>query len=211
MIEQMIFRITKAKDVEILAKESEDTIIFKNLSLDALIEILKQEIASKSRIEKETLQLLHPQIIALGQRSCLIKQEEHEKIVTFKDKAYKIKMANSVYFMEFEFKKEIFVQSIVAFSYKLWEQENTKLFKYPMPNMLYDNKICIGSAPRVIKDHNYVEALEKIIFTQYTHQTFDDVKGFKNTVAWFEHLEKNEFPYDLLIPLNRELKSELKG
>ena len=74
---------------------------------------------------------------------------------------------------------------------------------------MYLNRICMGSAPRDIDPQNYKSALENVIYTQYTHDWVDDIKSFRNTAAYFEYLEKNSFPYNLLSPLNCNLSKVL--
>ena len=74
-----------------------------------------------------------------------------------------------------------------------------------MPNELSGNKICIGSAKREIVDSNYIEALERIIATSYTHRHFSGVKGFSDSKKWFDYLSKKQFPYKLMRSLNKKL------
>lgn len=154
--------------------------------------------------------LLHSSIIGASDDfgSILINQPEHIRIVTYKDKAYKIHFPNALYIM---YQNAGTVDSIKAFAYKQFDGTNTKLYRYPMPNMLGNNMICIGSAPRKISDCDYIKALENIIFTQYTHNTVNDIKSFKNTVDYFAYLSANEFPYHLLITDNKTLKDIVNG
>ena len=76
-----------------------------------------------------------------------------------------------------------------------------------MPNELYGNKICLGTANLTIDDNDYVAALERVIFAEYTHTTFSGISGFTDTLRYFEYLSKNEFPYKLLKSLNKTLRT----
>ena len=75
-----------------------------------------------------------------------------------------------------------------------------------MPNVLVENRMCIGTADRTIKDGDVEGALNKIIATPYSHNTFNGINGFSSTIKYFEYLEDNPFPYKLLKKLNRKLK-----
>lgn len=154
--------------------------------------------------------LLNPSVIGASAdfSSILINQPEHVRIVTYKDKAYKIHFPNALYIM---YQNSSVVNGIKAFAYKHFDGMETKLYRYPMPNMLSDNMICIGSAPRKISDCDYVKALENIIFTQYTHDTVNNIRSFKSTVDYFTYLSANVFPYHLLIADNKTLKDIANG
>lgn len=146
------------------------------------------------------------QIIAIGNECVVIKQEETKKIVTFEGKAYKINFPNAIYIIEHE---NEMITGIEAFAFKKYEGLNTKLFRYPLPNMLTGNKICMGSAPKKIKHGNFEKALEAIIFTQYTHRQVDNIKSFSSTKKYFEYIEKKDFPYKLLIPDGNKLRDKI--
>ena len=118
-------------------------------------------------------------------------------------KSYKINFPNAIYIIKFSNNK---VNDIYAYSYAEYLGSETQLYEYPMPNELSGNKICMGSAKREIIDSNYIEALERIIATSYTHRTFSGIKGFSNSEKWFEYLSKNKFPYKLMRSLNKKLK-----
>lgn len=200
---QIILRVTDTSDdAEMLTFDATSKReYFKTVSLTEVFKAIKNVV--KDRINtREKLHLLHPEIIALNKSRVMIKQSERKRIVTYEDKAFHISFPNALYIMQFEENK---ITNIDAFAYKEWNFEQTKLYGYPFPNMLHGNRICIGSAPREIENQDYVKALENVIFTRYSHRTVDNVKSFKDTIQYFEFLEKNDFPYDLLIDLNNNL------
>lgn len=190
------------KDVQICSK-SNGEVIFKNISLNKLMDLLIQE-GMKYDDEKKDMVLLDHQIIGVGRNYVVINQPECRKIVTYIDTgSYRINFPNAIYIMHFYGNK---IQDIQAFSYIEYKGLDTNLYEYPMPNELSGNKICMGSADRKIVNQDYTDALERIIATQYTHSHFSGVKGFSDTVKWFEYLQKNKFPYKLLRKLNMQLK-----
>lgn len=198
------FNSRSEADAEICIKKGND-FIFKKLSLKKLLEILNAQVRDECKNEK--IKLLDSQIIALGSNYVAINQPGHKKIVTLRyddfSKSYKINFPNSIYIIKFSNNK---VNDIYAYSYVEYLGTETQLFEYPLPNELSGNKICIGSAKREIIDGNYIEALERIIATSYTHRNFSGIKGFSNSKKWFEYLSKNEFPYKLMRSLNKKLE-----
>lgn len=199
---QLIVKFDNQRTDAQLCSKINDEIIFKDVSMDTLINLLINEFASSDKDEK--IKLFDNQIIAKETRYVAINQPEHKKIVFFADKgSYKINFPNSIYIMLFDRNK---IRKIKAFSYKEYKGLETELYEYPMPNMLGDNNICLGSSIKEIKDNDYVGALERVIATQYTHTHFSGAKGFSNSIKWFEYLEKNPFPYKLLKSLNYTLK-----
>lgn len=200
---QIIVKFDSSKrDVQICSK-SNDEIIFKNISLNKLMELLIQEGMQYDDNTKE-ISLLDQQIIAAGKNYVVINQPECRKIVTYIDTgSYRINFPNAIYILHFYGNT---IQDIQAFSYIEYKGLDTNLYEYPMPNELSGNKICMGSADKKIVNQDYTGALERIIATQYTHSHFSGVKGFSDTVKWFEYLQKNKFPYKLLRKLNMQLK-----
>ena len=158
--------------------------------------------------------LLNPQIIAIDEHYAVIKQEGKKRIVNYAESSsgkmlvYNINFPNAIYIVYFNHEK---VGSIECYAYKEYKAEETELYEYPMPNELSGNKMCIGNAERKINDKDIVGALERIIFTPYSHSTFSGMNGFSITKTYFEYLESNEFPYKLMKPLNKKLKDVLKG
>lgn len=205
---QIILRVTDSSDdAEMLTFDAvTNREYFKTVSLTEVFKAIKNVV--KDRVNtREKLHLLHPEIIALNKNRVMIKQSERKRIVTYEDKAFHIHFPNSVYIMYFDEKK---ISNIEAYTYLAWNEESTQLYAYPFPNMLSGNRVCIGSAPREIQDQNYVHALENVIFTRYSHRTVDNIKSFKDTIKYFEYLEKNDFPYELLIDLKKELREVMR-
>lgn len=201
---QLIVKFDSQKYDAQLCSKVNNEIVFKNVSMEALINMLVNEFDTSKDDMLENIKLLDEQIIAKSNRYVAIKQPECKKIVFFEGKgSYKINFPNCIYIMLLNRNK---IVEIKAFAYKEYKGLDTELYEYPMPNMLYDNNICLGSAIRDINDEDYISALERVIATQYTHTHFSGVKGFTNSIKWFEYLEKNPFPYKLLKPLNYTLK-----
>ena len=198
------FNSKSETDAEICIKKGCD-FTFKKVSLKKLLEILNTQLKVESNGEK--IKLLDRQIIALGSNYVVINQPGHKKIVTLNyenfSKSYKIHFPNAIYIIKFSNNK---VNDIYAYSYAEYLGSETKLYEYPMPNEVSGNKICIGSAKRDIIDGNYIEALERIIATSYTHRYFSGIKGFSDSKKWFEYLSKNDFPYKLVRSLNKKLE-----
>lgn len=197
------FNSRSEADAEICIKKGCD-FTFKKVSLKKILEILNTQLKVESKGEK--IKLLDRQIIAIGNNYVVINQPGHKKIVTLRyddfSKSYKINFPNSIYIIKFSNNK---VNDIYAYSYVEYLGTETQLFEYPLPNELLGNEICIGSAKRDIIDDNYIEALERIIATSYTHRTFSGIKGFSSSEKWFEYLSKNDFPYKLMRSLNKKL------
>lgn len=199
---QLIVKFDNQREDVQLCSKVNDEIIFKNVSMEALMDLLIKNFTTEG--QSEEIRLLDEQIIAKEKRYVAIKQPECKKIVFFEGKgSYKINFPNSIYIILFHVDK---IKKIKAFAYKEYKGEDTELYEYPMPNMLGDNEICMGNSIKKIRDNDYVGALERVIATQYTHMHFSGIKGFSNSIKWFEYLEKNPFPYKLLKPLNYTLE-----
>lgn len=187
---------------------------FKKIEKKEFCKIIRESFEEKEEIKKN-LQLIDPQIIAIDEYFAVIKQEGKKKIVNHAENGrnsnihvYNIHFPNAIYIVHISEKK---VRKIECYSYKEYMGEETELYEYPMPNELIRNEMCIGSAERKIVDNDIVGALERIIFTPYSHDTFSGMNGFSKTKTYFEYLETNEFPYKLMKPLNLKLKDVLKG
>lgn len=204
-MKQLIVRINDLNsDAEILEYDNvRKREYFSAIQIEDLIEKLETFAENRNqKHRKKDIILYSNQIIGIGNNCVVIMQKGHKRIVTYENTAYNISFPNSIYIMAY---KSNNVDSIFAYCFKEFKGKNTELYKYAMPNMLTENKICMGSAPRKIEKKDYVKALEKIIFTQYTHGHTDNIKSFKETKKYFEYLSMNEFPYDLLIKFNKTL------
>jgi len=206
-LKQIIFRAdTVSEDIEVLKVDENGNEYFSAIDIQSLMDKLKKMKPIATDNKRQKLIFLDDQYIAFNDKCVVINQQEHKRIVTYQNKAYNILFPNSIYFIDYVDGK---IKNIEAYSYKEYEGKETELFKYPMPNMLTENRICIGSAPRSIVNNDYVKALENIIFTQYTHSHVDNIKSFKETIKYFEYLSSNKFPYDLLISTRYKLKDIL--
>ena len=199
---QMILRIVGKNDPEILFKNADGSEIFRKIDMNELWLIIKNHQYSSQKIIERPVMIEHKNIIAYSANAVGIIQTEQKKIVTFQNKAYNILFPNCFYIIEHDGSK---VTELHAFAFEKYEGVNTSLYAYPMPNMLDNNAICMGSANRLIRG-NYLQALENIIFAEFTHSTVNNVKSFKDTGTYFEYLEHNPFPYHLLMPLQKTIR-----
>lgn len=201
---EMIVRFKTGKaDAELCIRQG-GKIIFKNLSVKKLTEILEDDYASFGSHGRKSIEILDKQIVGCGKNYVVINQPERKKIVTFAEKgSYKISFPNALYILQYGKRN---IKNIKAFAYVEYKGADTELYEYPMPNELSGNDICLGSADRSIKENDYIGALEKIIATPYTHTRFSGIRGFTDSLKWFEYLQKNKFPYKLLRPLKLKLK-----
>ena len=212
-MKEIIARINSVNDyVELAYKENENETIFKKMDSDKYVELINNTLKKDTNHHVKKLKLLDQQIIAIDEHYVVVKQEGSKKIVTYssgdKIETYKINFPNAIYIVQIYTEK---IERIECYAYKSYKAEETELFEYPMPNELTQNLMCIGTADRTIKDGNVIEALERIIFTPYSHSTFSGMNGFSNTVKYFEYLEKNKFPYKFMKPLRKKLKDVLEG
>jgi hypothetical protein len=200
-MKEVIMRFSNVHpDVELCIKRNKK-IIFKKLSIDEVMMLINQ--CASQTIFSRKVNLLSQNIIGMGPGYTVIKQEGHIQYVTFNTTTYKIDFPNSIYVVKHDGKK---IKSIQNYRYKKYEGGNTELYDYAMPNVLQGNMLCIGSADRTIRNNDIEGALNKIIATPYSHATFNGINGFSTTVAYFEYLEANPFPYKLLRKLNKKLK-----
>lgn len=204
-MKQLIIRIDDTKDdAEVLESNEYDEEVFTSISKSKLLNILNTEFHQDD--EKEDYTFVSDGLIAFSDNSYVIRQPEHKRIVIYEGIGYKITFPNSIYIIIASGNR---IKKIKAFAYKEYKGTETELYRYPMPNMLSGNAICMGSAKRDIENRNVLNALENIIYAEYTHSTFDDLKSFRNTQEYFEYLIDNPFPYDLMIPVNYTLGKEL--
>ena len=217
MKKELILKIDDSNDdVEICSREN-NQISYKAIKKNELVKLLKKYCIDEKPIQRKDIVMLDEQIIGMGSSSVLINQKQHQRIVTLaiyaeKTFAFKINMPNALYILQYhDANGERKITNIEAYSYKKFNGDKTVLFEYPMPNEIYGNAICIGTAPRLISDCNYVDALDQVIFTSYTHANLSSVNGFTNSLKWFEYLSENEFPYKMLKPLKKKLKDILHG
>lgn len=208
---EVIARINSLVDyVDIAIKDDHGEAMFKKIAKEEYVKIVNETLKDNSAFVKKNIKLLNQQIIAINEHFAVVRQEGSKKIVTYSinGEAYKINFPNAIYIIEISGAK---IRGIECYAYKEYKGEETELYEYPMPNELSGNHMCIGNADRSIKDNDIVGALEKIIFTPYSHTTFSGMNGFSNTQKYFEYLEKNEFPYKLMKSLRKKLGDVLHG
>lgn len=209
-MKEMIIRISETKnDVDVLTVNSKKQEIFSSLSKEKFMDILTSEfvINDESNLHK-SMTFCDDRIIAFNGNEILIKQDDHKRVVLYNNKAYKISFPNSLYLLCHSGDKIVY---ICAYCFKEYKGLQTDLYRYPMPNMLHSNRICMGSADTRIQNKDFFQALENVIYAEYTHNTFSDLKSFKNTEEYFNYLTENEFPYNYLIPLNINLANIIYG
>ena len=61
-----------------------------------------------------------------------------------------------------------------------------------MPNMTGSDHMCIGTADRNIIDGNVIDAVERIVDAEYTHDHVDNLKEQTSTLKWFRHLRNHK-------------------
>lgn len=215
---ELIARInSESNAVEIALKENgRNEPLFKKIDIQEFCKIIRKSFERKAEDNAPTknIVLLNQQIIAIDEHYAVIRQAGKKRIVNYAESSsgkmlvYNINFPNAIYIVYFNHEK---VGSIECYAYKEYKAEETELYEYPMPNELSGNKMCIGNAERKIIDKDIVGALERIIFTPYSHPTFSGMNGFSKTKVYFEYLETNEFPYKLMKSLNKKLKDVLKG
>lgn len=212
-MEELIVKIsTTSKDVEILYNN-----LVMNYQLEKMISLAKfseliNKVIGDERKENAIKPILFDEFI-IGYNAVnfeevyLIKQPEHQRYITYSfDKengGMKINFPNSVYVV---FVNENKIKKIQAFMYDKWMGVNTTLYKYAMPNMLTENRICLGNADIEIHNNKLMDALEKIIYSPYSHNHVNNIKGFKNTLSYFEYLKKNNLNAKYLIPTELIIK-----
>ena len=207
---EMIIRMNSLDDVVEVAQKDivDDLITFKKLDLDRFYEMIRTFYKNKKGNVKREISLLEDGIISLNERYCIVNQPESKKKVSLllNDDLtlYNINFPNSLYVIEHDDMKKII--SIECYSYREYKGEETELFEYAMPNELSGNKMCMGNAPRTIENKKIVEALNRIVYIPYSHDTFQGLYGFTYSKNYFEYLENNPFPYDKMRELNRKLK-----
>lgn len=215
MNRETIIRLTEeSEDVEYAQIDNLGNMSFKKIATKEFIKMVNTLFNKKtSRIDKN-ISLLDNGVIGRDEYHILINQPGHAKIVTYaigkEIKTYKINFPNCLYIVQHDLEMKKIVD-IECYAYKEFKGENTQLFEYPMPNELTGNRMCIGNANRSIKKGKFIDTLESIIFTPYTHSSFSGINGFSQTEIYFEYLEKNEFPYKMMKPLKKKLRDVLHG
>lgn len=203
MSEMVIRLMSNNDDAEILERKGNKE-YFKKVDADELVRKIL-EIRDREKCKKPIL--LSDSIIGFTNGCVMVKQEGVKRMIFYNGKSYHVNFPNALYFI---YATGETIETIKAFCYKKYEGAETQLYAYAMPNMLGENQICIGNAKRKIVNENYIDALNTIIDTPFSHATLSEIDSFVDTETYFKYLEKNPFPYNLLKSLNQELKGRVK-
>ena len=148
-MEEMIIRLTdRSNDAEILVHDCvKDKDIFKAVSIKDLVCKMKKTFPEATDIDnyKEDMITIDEDVIAVSPKCIVVKQPEHKEIVMYAGKAFEINYPNSIYAIKHSEQK---VKDIVAYCYKKLEACRRSYTGHAMPNMFYDDKICMGTADR---------------------------------------------------------------
>ncbi|MFV0552940.1 MAG: hypothetical protein ACK5L6_13620 [Anaerorhabdus sp.] len=143
-MKQAIIRLDDTKeDVDILITSANEE-IFKTMDRNAFLKFINKKFKIDSNSGGKP-KIIHPNIYASSDTCKVIVQEEQMKIVSYRGDAYKIRFPNSIYIIRHDMTK---VNEVSAYCYKVFNGLKTVLYKYPMPNMLGGNKICLGTASK---------------------------------------------------------------
>ncbi len=194
-MKELIVKITdKNPDIEVLYNNFfKEEVIEKSLSLKAFLEIVNDSQSSSKDLKCE---YMHPSIIGFAEdginKKYIINQPAHRRYITYsvnnENRGYSINFPSSIYIVYVNKNK---VRGIEAYMYLEWKDLCTKLYRYAMPNMLMDNKMCIGNANKEIKE-SIIDALETIIYAPYSHEFLNNIKTFRNTKDYFDYLTAHE-------------------
>ncbi len=214
---EIVFGTTDLKEYEVL--ECETTFAglkkyrTKKVDTKTLIEILKT-MEYYANVEEETeiynlsvFDTFKDGLIShkkTNMKDILVFDLKEQMIRTFyNNKYYKIVHCNA--FIKL-FVKNDKIDAMEIYPYRKYKGLKTELFDNPYPNMYSGNKSCLGTADRKIKG-TYKKTILGLLETSYTHAHtgFKDTQ-LRETVAAFEYLSKNQFPYDKLIATKKTLK-----
>ena len=217
---EAIIRIgDSSKDVEILVNNLvfDNEIIEKKMSFSKFVETLNDYLDKNERIKlNRPCKFIEPGVIghdlAGSKEKYIINQPEHRRFITYSkgddNQAYEVNFPSSIYVVYLSNNR---ISGIKAFMYLNWDGMNTKLYEYAMANMLANNNICIGNAEKDISNNSVIYSLEKIIYAPYSHDTLNNIKGFKYTKKYFEYLSERHVEEKYLIKTNLILNDLFNG
>ena len=205
-MKQVICRITtKSPDAEVLIKDGEKQ-LWKSVKIEDLIKTLDKYSSGSKKGQK--LRLLDPRIIARNDCSLLFKEPEHRRRVFYSGTSFEINFPPCLYFVRFTSRR---IMDIDCYTFFEWDDANTDLYLFPMPNMTSSERMCIGTADRTIVSGKVIEAVERIVDAEYTHDHVDNLKRGRSTLAWFRYLKTNKVKKkDLKNPV-RKLSDLVEG
>lgn len=212
---ELIFGTTDFKEFEILECNTTKTGLkkYRNKMINAetlMIELKK--VVESSDEEKELLNInkfdtfdnnlvSHKKTLT---KDILVFDFKERYIRTFyNNKYYKILHCNAFIKMTVMGGK---IDKMEIYPYSDYNGKETELYNNPYPNMYNGNETCMGTADRTLEDE-YEKSILKILETAYTHHTTHfKSKELKETVAAFEYLKTNPFPYDQILKTKMKLK-----
>lgn len=184
---QLICRFsTRSSDVELLRVENQKE-IWKSVSVDELIRKIEKYRNKRRSSIADKPRLINVEILALSENQVIYRQPEHRRIVTYQGQAYTINFPHAIYHVKYVAKK---IESISMYAYMQYRGIETKLYKFPMPNMTMSENMCIGTADRKINTDVF-ETVESIVDSQYTHDSVDNLRKKMSTIKWFRYLKNN--------------------
>lgn len=184
---QLICRFsTRNSDVELLRVENQKE-IWKSVSVDELIRKIEKYRNKRRSSIADKPRLINVEILALSENQVIYRQPEHRRIVTYQGQAYTINFPHAIYHVKYVAKK---IESISMYTYMQYRGIETKLYRFPMPNMTMSENMCIGTADRKIKTDVF-ETVESIVDSQYTHDSVDNLRKKMSTIKWFRYLKNN--------------------
>lgn len=193
---QLICRISNTNpDVEILKVDHRKE-IWKSVSVDTFVREIEKYTYRKEKYPKEKPKLVNVEILAISPNQVIYRQPEHRRIVIYAGKAYTINFPNAIYHVKYTSEK---VTSISVYAYMQYRGIETKLYKFPMPNMTMSENMCIGTADRKINTDVF-ETVESIVDSQYTHDSVDNLRKKMSTIKWFRYLKNNHLQRSDLQP-----------
>ena len=192
-MEQIVARIIPGiEDVELLIQDEKK--YPKIININDYIDILKKYACSSSFREEKIIDLTDPNIFYLKQLSNGIDMyyyrfEERILHPSYNNNIFRHMHPNTVFILEL---KEDMLISIKAFIYKEWNGLDTKLYVYNLPNMLGENKICMGTINKK-KEETILKTILKVIEGNYSA----DITKIK---------DKMKYDYDKCISLKYTIK-----
>lgn len=184
---QLICRFsTRNSDVELLRVENQKE-IWKSVSVDELIRKIEKYRNKRRSSITDKPRLINVEILALSENQVIYRQPEHRRIVTYQGQAYTINFPHAIYHVKYVAKK---IESISMYTYFRYRGIETKLYKFPMPNMTMSENMCIGTADRKINTDVF-ETVESIVDSQYMHDSVDNLRKKMSTIKWFRYLKNN--------------------
>lgn len=193
-MKQMVVRISSGReDAEILIKDGRKQ-IWKSVDLKKLRERIDKYI-NRGDIAHKRPKLLDPRILAMNDTTLIYRETEKRRMVFYGGKPYEINFPAVLYVVGHN---ETRVDEIKCYTYFGWRGLKTQLYLFPMPNMTSSERMCMGSADKTIIDGNVIDAVERIVDAEYTHDHVDNVRKSTSTVKWLRMLKTEHVTADLL-------------